>query len=175
MQGEIWKPMPGWEGLYEVSNMGRMRSLPRELEKRRTEGKVLSGRKTEQGFVLFQMKVQDRRQMMTAHRAVLLAFRGKPKYGQIGVHLSGDRGDNRLENLKWGYALEKARKGREGGAGRKAKLKQQQVLAIFRDPRKQKEIAAEFGVCTAEVNHIKRGRAWAWLTQASGGTAEARP
>lgn len=103
---ERWLPVRGWEGLYEVSDHGRVRSLPRLSTKRKRYygGQVLtpsrwSGSYGYAGVVLWH---GDRHQACFIHRLVLEAFVGPRPPGHEACH--GPRGgqDDSLDNLRWG-------------------------------------------------------------------------
>ncbi len=99
---ETWRSIPGWEGLYEVSNLGRVRSVDRTvvtgLGPRRYKGRL---RRVYTG--------DDLRPRVTFRGAynykvcalVLKAFVGPRPHGMEACHNNGDSTDNRLENLRW--------------------------------------------------------------------------
>src|SRR5437762_495966 len=102
---EQWKPIPGWDQLYEVSDYGRIRSLTRTTNgplgfTRITKGRLLAQSKR-RGYYGVTLKDKRRQQSAYVHRCVLLAFRGVPPEDHQACHNSGDRLDNRLENLRW--------------------------------------------------------------------------
>lgn len=112
-----WRAIPGWEGMYEVSSDGRVRSLDRwgmqGTTRRWYRGRTLSatpnGRGSGAGYLTVSLKRRGHRTPMLIHRAVLLAFRGPRPPGGLGRHLNGDCQDNRPENLAWGTYSENAR------------------------------------------------------------------
>jgi hypothetical protein len=98
---EEWRPVVGYERLYEVSSLGRVRSLPRNG----TPGgvrKLSAGANGYLALVLF----DGRRRHLAVHGLVARAFHGPPEPGQECRHLNGDPTDNRAENLAWGTSLE---------------------------------------------------------------------
>jgi hypothetical protein len=128
MTEERWLPVVGWEGLYEVSDHGRVRSLDRTVEmsnprwgcnfKRFTAGRLLSlvsGRGSGRGwkgsgdYHAVNLSSQDKgRKKVMVHRLVLTAFVGPdPTNGKMdGAHLDGNTLNNLLENLRWATRLE---------------------------------------------------------------------
>jgi len=98
---ERFLPIPGYEGRYEVSDQGRIKSLmrgaPRIL-------KTSSGRDGHL-YAMPCIRVGCSRKLYV-HRAVLLAFRGPKPEGLVSRHLNGVASDNRLENLVYGTASE---------------------------------------------------------------------
>lgn len=123
---EEWRPIPGWEGYYEVSNGGRVRSLPRIITlsngvNQPLKGKILSpandGRTSHLRVNLFR---GGKGTSTHVHRAVLEAFVGPCPDGMEACHWNDDPKDNRLENLRWGSrkenTLDKVRNGRHHNA-----------------------------------------------------------
>lgn len=93
---ETWRPIPGWESLYEVSSQGRVRGLRR--------GKVLKARLDAYGYVIFELHPGRPRKPITTkvHRVVALAFHGPAPERKPEVdHKNRNRADNRVENLRW--------------------------------------------------------------------------
>lgn len=112
---ERWLPVPGYEGAYEVSDRGRVRSLDRiTAQGRPCKGIVLTQLNGSKGY----KQVGLHRSGQTTHhvhRLVLLAFAGPAPEGMEVRHLNGDRTDNTLANLTWGTHLENMRDQREHG------------------------------------------------------------
>jgi hypothetical protein len=160
---EVWKPVVGYEGLYEVSNQGRVRSLRR--------GKVLSTTPNKHlGYVAYHLRRAGAVQSVYAHSLVLETFVAlRPSKDYQACHRNGDRADNRVENLRWGTRVENYEDARRHGTNSKgrrhgsAKLTEQDVLAIRADPRLHREIASAYGISRSRVSTIKSRKDWAWL------------
>lgn len=102
---EEWRPVVGWEGLYEVSSHGRVRSLPREREtghRKYWPGGVLRLTKVGSGHLVLTLRNAPRRQQVYVHRVVAEAFLENPDSLPIVRHLDDNPGDNRVSNLAWG-------------------------------------------------------------------------
>lgn len=90
---EVWKPIPGYEGLYEVSDLGRVKSIKYGKEM------ILRPGKTRKGYLRVGLYKDEKRKYLYVHRLVWEAFNGPiPKGMQIN-HLSEEKTDCRLENL----------------------------------------------------------------------------
>jgi len=95
--GERWLPVPGYEGRYEVSDLGRVRGQ-RGHRKPWIAGK---------GYLYLSLhRGRGTRKNFTIHQLVLLAFVGPRRLDQECRHLDGNKLNNRLANLAWGTASE---------------------------------------------------------------------
>ncbi|MBH0121551.1 NUMOD4 motif-containing HNH endonuclease [Rhodococcus sp. CX] len=109
---EQWRPIPGYEGGYEVSDQGRVRSLDRITyrgEKQiRLKGKILSpGKRKQTGHLYVNLHRPGERRTFKVHRLVLLAFVGPPPAGsEYALHADDDPSNNRLSNLRWGSQVD---------------------------------------------------------------------
>lgn len=104
---EIWKDIPGYEGYYQVSNIGRVKSLPRIIansgnhaNKQSVPGGFITIQRATHGYSFVQFSIARKKSMMLVHRAVMNAFVGINPDMQID-HLNTDKSDNRLENLEY--------------------------------------------------------------------------
>lgn len=103
---EIWKPVVGYEGLYEVSNKGRVRSLNRKVSNGHgfyiKEGRVLAISKTTTGYWKVELKKSgEKRRSMKVHRLVAFAFIPNSENKPNINHIDGNPLNNNVENLEW--------------------------------------------------------------------------
>ncbi|MGP5930306.1 NUMOD4 motif-containing HNH endonuclease [Corynebacterium glyciniphilum] len=108
---EIWKPIPGYEGYYEVSDQGRVRSIERVIVRdngmRQTvRSRVLRPALNRRGYEGVHLYRRGIGEGFSVHRLVLLAFVGPCPEGMEVRHLNGAPADNRLTNLRYGTSLE---------------------------------------------------------------------
>lgn len=105
---EDWRPVPTWEGIYEVSSDGRFRSLTRTFEIRghgtRTfDGQIIKTQTKRTYPYPYAVLVRaQRRQELFVHQTVMRAFVGEPPPNMVVRHLNGNPADCRLENLAYG-------------------------------------------------------------------------
>lgn len=102
---EIWKPIQGYEGLYEVSNLGRVKSLERMVNhrygQRTVRERILKNRPNKRGYHVVLLSENDNLMGFCVHKLVLSAFKEKPKNKPQGNHIDGNKDNNRLSNLEW--------------------------------------------------------------------------
>lgn len=104
---EEWRTIPTYEGSYEVSNLGRIRSLERitlckNLKSRHTRGKILRACTQRNGYKFVNLKRPNGDyRSFRIHRLVALAFIPNPLNLPEINHLNEDKSDNRACNLQW--------------------------------------------------------------------------
>lgn len=184
LDNEEWRPVMGFEGLYSVSNLGRIKRDARVQyqynskadrivavhysERLRKHGRaagyhhvVLSSR----GGPLVGRQV---------HRLVLESFIGPRPEGKQCRHLNGNPDDNRLVNLTWGTPAENMMDRDRHGNTNRGEDHPQAILteAIVRDIKTryaaggitQKELADEYGISRPYANQLIHGRKWSHVT-----------
>lgn len=107
---ETWKDIPGWEGFYQVSDQGRIRSLDRMVQGKwglqRVRGQLMSTVIRNDGYITVHLRREGKRTNHLVHRFVLEAFVGPCPEGMEARHLNDVKTDARLENLEWGTRSE---------------------------------------------------------------------
>ena len=158
---ESWQDIPGYEGLYLVSNHGRI--LSKHLQKR-SDG--IKQQYAHQGYLYVSLCKKSIQKNHAVHRLVIEVFIGPCPDGMQCRHLDGNRKNNRAENLCWGTAKENAKDrvihgtnniGKRNGM---AKLTDNDVISIRKIKQPQHVIAKMFGVDQSLISLIKRNKIW---------------
>ena len=95
---EQWKPIKDYTGLYEVSNLGRIRSLN---YMKTGEIKILKLSKNNRGYLVISLNKNGKRKNFKVHRLVAIAFLPNPNNLETVNHINENKLDNRVENLEW--------------------------------------------------------------------------
>lgn len=172
---EEWRPVAGYEGWYEVSDQGRVRSVERVVPNgkggtKRMKAKMMTctGRES-QRYLFVTLCKNNKVKRFLVHRLVLEAFTGPCPTGMETLHGDGGPYDNRLVNLCWGTKEENSRDKwlqdsmPHGEKHSRAKLTADQVRAIRQDCRTHDEVAQSYGVSKSCICMIRTNRNWRWL------------
>lgn len=102
---EIWKDIEGFEGIYQVSNYGRVKSLRRLLWNGKvwhmSKEKIMKPSIDCNGYPLVGLRNKDGMKYMRVHRLVALAFIPNPNNYRVVNHIDADRANNYVDNLEW--------------------------------------------------------------------------
>ena len=101
---ERWKDIKGYEGIYQVSDLGRVKRIGRYKNQSGAEwesGKILSPANNQKGYYFVNLSQNNKTAQKYIHRLVAEAFVPNPKNKPTVNHINCDRSDNRAENLEW--------------------------------------------------------------------------
>lgn len=103
---EIWKPISGYEGLYEVSSYGRVRSVSRIVKcrgigMRKLKGKMRPAQKRGNGYLFVSLCKNRKHKMHSIHRLVAEAFIPNPDNLPYVNHKDETKTNNNVDNLEW--------------------------------------------------------------------------
>lgn len=167
MTDESWKPVPGYEAKYQVSDLGRVRSINHWDGRRTVRGKTLAPGKSASGHMSVAI---GRRNTKQVHALVMLAFVGPKPQGLEVLHLNHTPSDNRLCNLKYGTRSENLRMDYLAGVRRlvpvvgvdhpNAKLSNADIKTIRSSSLSQAELGRIFGVCYQTIGAIQKKQTW---------------
>lgn len=168
---EEWKDINGYEGLYQVSNMGNVRAVFYKTVPYREKAIF----KNQKGYCRVNLVRNKKTKAMAVHRLVAIHFIKKPDHLNEVNHKNGNKDDNRHTNLEWsnrsmnvshmwGTGL---RKKVIGEKNHKSKLKEKEVIEIiegYSDGFSASDIAKYYKVSRSTIFNILSGRSWSDTT-----------
>jgi hypothetical protein len=155
---EVWQPVVGYEGRYEVSNTGEVNG-PRGALKPIFHPK---------GYVQVVLYSNGTGRRFLIHRLVAIHFIPNPNQCPQVNHKDGNKINNVVSNLEWCTASENNSHAvrllaLHGESRYNCKLTDEQVRSIRSDVRTQREIAAHYRIAQSGVGRIKSGKIWSWV------------
>lgn len=178
---EIWKDVKDYEGLYQVSNLGNVKSLDRIVETKNRKnylrkGKVQKKSVNSFGYETVGFTVDSKTKIYRVHRLVALSFIENPENKPQINHIDGNKTNNNVNNLEWCTSSENqihsvstglsnpsypVLKGSKNG---RSLLKEEQVVEIRNKyiPYKYsaKKLALEYNVSESCITHILNNTSW---------------
>lgn len=110
LPNEVWKDIPDYEGLYQVSNLGRVKSLERMMINpspygktplRKHKAQIRKIRVDRHGYCCVSIYIEGKAKNIKVHRLVASAFIPNPENKREIDHINGIKTDNRVSNLRW--------------------------------------------------------------------------
>lgn len=108
VENEIWKDIEGYEGLYQISNYGRIKSLEKYIKsgiknskKVKRKEKILKIQENRYGYNYVNLSKNSEHKYKTIHRLVAQAFIPNPQNKPQVNHIDGDKTNNCISNLEW--------------------------------------------------------------------------
>jgi hypothetical protein len=163
-ESEKWKDIPGYEGKYQASNIGRLKNI--------LKGNIVSGgiNKANGYRYAYLMGLDGSKRNHRVHRLIAMSHLANPKSLPYVNHKDGNKVNNNIDNLEWCTAEENCQHALENGlvpSGEKhhyAKLTSEEVEAIRRigDILPSRRVAKMFGISKTNVLDILNGNIWAY-------------
>lgn len=165
---EEWRPVLGYEGLYSVSSLGRVRGEAR-LVAHMKQGKMLRQRivkariNKQTGYLAVNLSRDASRRTFTVHSLVAAAFIGPRPFGMEVAHGDGNPTNAMLSNLRYATPSENVRDKEihgtilKGERAPRAKLTNAEVRSLRSDKRLLREIAADYGIAVPTACMLRKG------------------
>lgn len=176
---EVWKDVTGFEGLYEVSSYGNLRSVDRDIlcnggYYKHFNGKTIKTKLNKYGYPSAGLWYKGKRTDVVIHRLVAEAFiDNQNNYEQIN-HIDGNKTNNHVENLEWcdnNYNMKHAKengllahqKGEKHGGHKLTNEQVREIRRLRNEGWKYRQLAEKFGVCDRTIGQICRNEYWTHL------------
>lgn len=175
---ELWEDIEGYETLYKVSNLGRIKSLNRTNVnkngiKRKLKERVLKLSDGSKGYLIVSLSKNNKIKSCTVHSLVANAFVIKKSDNLQVNHINGIKSDNRASNLEWVTASDNLlhahrigiKKPLLGNEHPSSVLTESDVIWLRKNKGKFRtdEKAKEFSVSCTTIRDAISGRTWSWL------------
>ncbi len=171
---EVWKDIPQWDGLYQVSNKGKIKSLRKNI--------ILKPGNNGRGYLFVYLQRDGLSERHYIHRLVGILFVPNPLRKPCINHIDCDKGSNHYSNLEWvthkenmshgalnsrfhvsDYQKAQITKANSGVKSHLSKLDDNSVIKIrelYESGLTQKQISLIYGVHRATIGYIVTGRTW---------------
>lgn len=178
MEEEIWKDIEGFEGMYQISSNGRVKSLPRTtwFTNKNGESKFISVRGRimkphKQKYLKAYLNLNGNTNMISVHRLVAMSFIPNPENKPQVNHVDGDKFNNNVNNLEWVTLSENRRHAFDTGLqspkrGVKSHLATHtesdviNVLNAWNSGMKKINISRMYNVSISFVDRVVDGKSW---------------
>lgn len=174
---EVWKPVVGYEGQYDVSSEGRVRSLARKchLGRRTLKARILLQSPNAEGYLRLSLKSEGKARTVRVNRLVAMAFMPIPNCDEMEVnHKNGIKSDNAVSNLEWNTRKENQSHAVETGLWDKKKFygkmrihSDEVILTVAKLLRlgfKNSQVVRLTGISISTISFIRNGQVHSELT-----------
>lgn len=174
MKEEIWKDIKGFEGTYQVSSLGRVKSLERyvygrtDRSSRIHKERILRPGLTDRGYLQVRLSLNNKSTSYSIHKLTAIAFIANKENKLTINHINGIKTDNRVSNLEWSThsenikhafetGLSKAPNGERNGL---SKLNSTQVIDIRNSNERSTVLAKIYNVTRSNIYAIRKRKSW---------------
>ena len=165
---EKWIPVTGFEGVYDVSNQGYVRTRDKIIKcrsggERKVSGKVLSNYTQGKGYLAVGLSKNNIYKTVSVHRLVAKHFIPNPLNLPQVNHKDGNKKNNHYKNLEWSNCKDNISHALKTGLS--GKLSKDVVIEIFNHKGINKEMSDKHNIDKSTVSLIKTGKLWKFLTE----------
>ena len=166
---ELWKDIKGYEGLYQVSTYGRVKSLEHTTNDRYFKEKLYKPTEKSGHFTVVLRKHGTKPKHFALSRLILTTFVGECPKGCIACHKDGNSRNNHVDNLYWGTYAQNTRDLFVSNTAKQARLTVEQVKEIKRatcNGYKRgtlQKLEKQYNVGKCTIWNIVAGRTWKWI------------
>ena len=177
---EIWKDIPGYEGLYQASTLGNIRSLDKIVPKwnkpykRKVKGKILKKNLINGGYLAISLHKNKEQKSYKISRLIAKTFIPNPNNKPEVNHINSIRTDDRVSNLEWCtrsenmlHSYKYGNNTQVGSNNASSKLTDEKVIkmrSMYKTKKyKQKELAKIFNVSKITAHNVLRHKTWTHL------------
>lgn len=172
---EKWKPVRDFEGLYEVSNFGRVRSLDRIVKtsrgSRHFHSYMLSQTTTRKGYYSVLLCKDGKQYTKAVHRLVAIAFIPTKDIGLQVNHIDGNKRNNHVDNLEWctnsynqihaySNGLRQSQKGELNGGHKLTHDDVLEIRQLYETGKTQRELAKMYNVSQMAIYRVVHKITW---------------
>lgn len=165
---EIWKDVVGYEGLYQVSNIGRVRSLDRTVfnngnkSMNLIKGCMMNPRRIRDTYLIVNVCRDNIHKKLFVHRMVATAFIPNPENKEQVNHIDHDKLNNHVSNLNWMTRQENHQyavsEGRFKNMTKRGRLTKEEILHIRKKEMPRMEYVKLYGVCSSTIRNVQSGK-----------------
>ena len=172
---EEWRPVVGYDGYYEVSSLGRVKSVGNRKGSWKTPH-ILKTQDNGKGYKVVCLHRDGGYSFKTVHRLVAVAFIPNQENRSDVNHIDGDKSNNVVWNLEWATKSENAIHARDvlGKLYFNRRLTDEQVIAIRSDDRPEHVVGEEYGLSQTAINAIRTGRTYKSVSGKTGRVGRSR-
>lgn len=177
MMKEIWRDIKGYEGYYQVSNMGIIKGLNRIVNGKGSSSimlneKILKPQPNGDRYNFVVLCKKGKQKAQTVHRIVAITFISNPKNKKEVNHKNGIKTDNQVSNLEWCTHAENQKhaadnglmaRGEKQGRSKLTEADIREIRKLKKEGKEQKEIAKLFKISDPHVSDIVNSKSWTWL------------
>lgn len=164
---EVWKKIKGFEGYYEISNLGNVKSIDRVVKnglnsERKIKERILKNNISKTGYFVVGLKNNNNRKTLKTHRLIAIHFIDNPDRKGFVNHKNGIKTDNSIFNLEWVTIKENnihaelnGLKNDSGVNNSRSTISKEDVIFIRKSNLKLKELSKLFNICESGISKIK--------------------